>query len=149
MTNDWDYYQHIKVWLYILAFLLKIKTHEEINRQIKPQKTHHSIPLVKGQLERQKNSLPSYGVTRRRKGSNGYKLLKERFHPDIRNTFFAVRTIIWWNNVPRDVVESSSMEVFKLWLDRVLDNLIKGPFPMNIWIRQSFKVPSNLGCSII
>ena len=38
--------------------------------------------------------------------------------------FFTVRTINHWNNLPRDVVESPSLEVFKMRLDRVLDNLI-------------------------
>lgn len=30
----------------------------------------------------------------------------------------------YWNNLPRDVVESPSLEVFNMRLDRVLDNLI-------------------------
>ncbi|KAK4805622.1 hypothetical protein QYF61_022380 [Mycteria americana] len=50
-----------------------------------------------------------------------YKLHRERFRLDIRNTFFTVRTIIHWNNLPRDVVESPLMEVFKMRLDKVLD----------------------------
>ncbi|GAB0181296.1 hypothetical protein GRJ2_000594900 [Grus japonensis] len=55
---------------------------------------------------------------------NGYKLYQERFHLHIREKFFIVRTIIHWNNLPRDVVESPLLEVFKMLLDRVLDNLI-------------------------
>jgi len=54
----------------------------------------------------------------------GYKLHQERFHLDISKNFFTVRKINHWNNLPRDMVEFSSLEVFKLQLDRVLDNLI-------------------------
>ena len=55
---------------------------------------------------------------------NGYKLYQEIwFHLDIRKTIFRLRTINHWNNLPRDVVESPSLEVFKMRLDRVRDNL--------------------------
>jgi len=38
--------------------------------------------------------------------------------------FFTVRTIIHWNNIPRNVVDFPSLEVFKMQLETVLDNLI-------------------------
>ncbi|KFQ49940.1 hypothetical protein N334_14201, partial [Pelecanus crispus] len=44
---------------------------------------------------------------------NRYKLHQERFHLDIRKKFFTLRTIIHWNNLPRDVVEFPSLEVFE------------------------------------
>ncbi|KAK4832286.1 hypothetical protein QYF61_021685 [Mycteria americana] len=56
---------------------------------------------------------------------NRYNFHQERFHLGIRKKFFTVRTIIHQNNLPRDVVESSSLEVFKTQLYRVLDNLTK------------------------
>jgi len=55
---------------------------------------------------------------------NGYKLHRERFHLDIRKKFFTVKTTSHWNNLPLDVVESPSLQVFKMRLDGVLDNLI-------------------------
>ncbi|KFQ85542.1 hypothetical protein N337_02885, partial [Phoenicopterus ruber ruber] len=55
---------------------------------------------------------------------NGYKLHQERFHLNRRQTFFTVRIINHWNNLPRDVAETSLLEVFKMGLDRVLDHLI-------------------------
>ena len=35
-----------------------------------------------------------------------------------------MRTIIHWNNLPRDAVESPLLDVFKTQLDRALDNLL-------------------------
>ncbi|KAK4827456.1 hypothetical protein QYF61_018177 [Mycteria americana] len=46
--------------------------------------------------------------------SNGCKLHWERFHLYVRKEFFTVRTTNHWNNLPRDVGESPSLEVFKM-----------------------------------
>lgn len=46
------------------------------------------------------------------------------------SNFFTVRRANHWDNLPRDTVGSPSLEVFRTWLDRVLDNLIQAPFPM-------------------
>lgn len=54
----------------------------------------------------------------------GYKLYQGRFHLDTRTKFFTVRIIIHGNNLPRDMIESLSLEVLKMSLNRVLDNLI-------------------------
>lgn len=48
----------------------------------------------------------------------------KRFQLGIIRTFFTLRTINQWNHLPRDVVGSPSLEVFRMRLDRVLDNLI-------------------------
>lgn len=58
-------------------------------------------------------------------------------------------TVTNWNNLHRDMVEFPSMAVFKMRLDRVPDNLIAAPFPTKAWTRWSFKITSNLGCSVI
>ncbi|KAK4825923.1 hypothetical protein QYF61_003418 [Mycteria americana] len=44
---------------------------------------------------------------------NRYNMHWERFHIDIRKKLFTVRTILHCNNLPRDVVETPSPEVFK------------------------------------
>lgn len=66
---------------------------------------------------------------------SGYKLQQERFNLNVIKNCFTVRTVSHWNNVPREVVESPSLEVFKMHLNGVLHNLIWAPFPMKGWTR--------------
>jgi len=40
----------------------------------------------------------------------GFKLKEERFRLDIRNTFFTIRLVRYWNRLPRDVVDTLSLE---------------------------------------
>jgi len=55
---------------------------------------------------------------------NGHKLKHSKFRLNMRKNFFTVRVTEHWNRVPRGVVESPSLEIFKTHLDEVLCSLL-------------------------
>jgi len=55
---------------------------------------------------------------------NGHKLKHRKFCLNMRKNFFPLRMTKPWNRLPREVVESPSLEMFKTHLDKVLCSLL-------------------------
>ena len=55
---------------------------------------------------------------------NGHKMEHRKFRTNMQKNFFMVRVTEHWNRLPREVVESPSLEIFKAYLDAYLGNLL-------------------------
>jgi len=55
---------------------------------------------------------------------NGHKLKQRKFCLNMRKNFFPLRVTEPWNRLPREAVESPSLEIFRTRLDKVLCSLL-------------------------
>jgi len=50
----------------------------------------------------------------------------ERDKLDMRKNFYSEEEVMYWNRLPREVVESWSLEMFRKWVDRALRDVVSG-----------------------
>jgi len=55
---------------------------------------------------------------------NSLKLCQGRFRLGIRNNFFTESVVRHWNRLPREVIESPSLEMFKRRVDMALWDMV-------------------------
>jgi len=81
---------------------------------------------------------------------SGHKLNQRKFHLNMKKNFFPLRVKEPWNRLPREDVESPSLDIFKTCLDKVLCSLLLVTLLwQGGWTTCSPEVPSNPYRSVI
>jgi len=86
-------------------------------------RSESSLSVTKGVYNKEADGLFSRVCCDRTRG-NGFKLKEGRFRLDIRKKLFKIGVVWHWIKLPRQVLQSLSLETLKARLGRSLSNLI-------------------------
>lgn len=75
-------------------------------------------------MTKKKMETPFSQASHGKGGDNGYQLLLGRFQIDARRKLFTVGAIGHWNTLLRRVVNSLTLDTFKIQQDRVMNRLV-------------------------
>jgi len=81
------------------------------------------LSIYKVQLKERQRKTFTKACSDRTRG-NGFTLKEGRYRLDISKTFFKMRVVRDQNRLPREVIDTPSLEMLKVWLDGALSNLV-------------------------